>query len=126
MKSIVTLLMVCLLYICCSGYAVAQDVEGGFTVGWNQNTESDLAGYKIYYGTEPGNYTMVIDVGLKTSATVKGLTLDAEYYTAVTAYDTWKNESGYSIEIMVTAKDIILPAIPTGYAEKTTNVNNQP
>ena len=32
------------------------------TLAWDPNTEEDLAGYKIYYGTRPGDYDFVIDV----------------------------------------------------------------
>lgn len=32
-------------------------------LGWNPNSETDLAGYKVYYGTSPENYSVAIDVG---------------------------------------------------------------
>jgi len=37
------------------------------TLAWDQNTEPDLAGYKLYYGNASGNYAQVIDVGKPTS-----------------------------------------------------------
>jgi hypothetical protein len=39
-------------------------VCGRLKVKWTQNTEGDLAGYKIYYGTASGNYTGVINISL--------------------------------------------------------------
>ena len=33
------------------------------TLGWDPNTESDLNGYKIYYGPASANYTNTVDVG---------------------------------------------------------------
>ncbi len=59
---------------------------------------TDLAGYKVYYGTTSGNYTDVIDVGNVTTYKVEGLQ-PGTYYFAVTAYDTSGNESNYSNEV---------------------------
>ncbi len=69
------------------------------TLAWNANTESDLGGYKLYYGTISRNYTSNIDVGNQTSYTVSGLQGGATYYFAVTAYDSSWLESGYSNEV---------------------------
>lgn len=68
------------------------------TLGWNPNSETDFAGYKVYYGSASGGYDNVVDVGNVTTYTVKGLS-DGLYYYAVTAYDTSANESGYSNEV---------------------------
>jgi uncharacterized protein YfaP (DUF2135 family) len=61
---------------------------------------TDLAGYKIYYGTAPGTYTASIDVGNTTSIPVATLSSSVPspglYYISVTAYDTSGNESIYS------------------------------
>jgi hypothetical protein len=59
---------------------------------------TDLAGYKIYYGTTSGTYTTSIDVGNVTNYTLTGLTPGLTYYIAVTAYDKARDESGYSNE----------------------------
>ncbi|MHC4269004.1 MAG: fibronectin type III domain-containing protein, partial [Planctomycetota bacterium] len=70
--------------------------------GWNQNTESDLAGYKIYIGPSSGNYNNVNDVGNQTNYTIQNLILGQTYYVAVTAYDALNNESSYSAESVYT------------------------
>lgn len=62
----------------------------------------DLAGYKLYYGTSSGNYTMSHDVGNQTSYTLQGLENGQTYYIAVTAYDTSGNESTFSAEVVIT------------------------
>lgn len=65
---------------------------------WDANSESDLSGYRIYWGTASGVYGNVEDVGNVTNGTV---TIDASgtWYFAVTAYDTSNNESDFSSEI---------------------------
>jgi hypothetical protein len=64
---------------------------------------TDVAGYKIYYGTTSGTYTASIDVGNATSIPLATLAAAVPaagiYYIAVTAYDTAGNESVYSNEI---------------------------
>ena len=75
---------------------------GTISLAWDSNTEADLAGYKVYYGTAPGVYGTPIDVGMATQSsgttyyTLPGLTKGQTYYIVVTAYDTSSNESGYS------------------------------
>ena len=71
---------------------------GTASLSWNANSEGDLAGYKIYYGTAPGSYGVPINVGKQTSYTITGLSNNT-YYFAVTAYDTSMNESGFSSEV---------------------------
>ena len=72
------------------------------TLAWDQNPESDIAGYKVYYGFESGAYSNVIDVGNYTSCTISGLEEEETYFIAATAYDTSGNESAYSGEISYT------------------------
>ncbi len=73
---------------------------GRATVSWDPNTEDDLAGYKVYWGTQPNrNYTDVLDVGNVTSHTFDNLQEGQTYYFAVTAYDRAGNESGFSEEV---------------------------
>lgn len=68
------------------------------TISWDANGESDLAGYKIYYGESAGSYTELLDVGNVTSYQIQ-LTPAINYYFAVTAYDYSGNESTFSEEV---------------------------
>jgi predicted phage tail protein len=70
-------------------------------LAWNANTESDLAGYKVYYGTASRSYGPSTNTGNVTSYTVTGLSTGT-YYFAVTAYDSSGNESGFSNEVLKT------------------------
>jgi hypothetical protein len=69
---------------------------------WDPNSESDLAGYDIYYGTSSGNYQWTIDVGNITSYTLTGLNRGTTYYFAATAYNTQGLQSGFSNEVVYT------------------------
>ncbi len=72
------------------------------TLAWDANSESNLAGYILYYGTASGSYSQQVDVGNTTSHTLSGLTEGVTYYFAATAYDDQSNESAYSEEISYT------------------------
>ena len=79
---------------------------GSTTLSWYPPTANedgtpltDLAGYKIYYGTASRSYTQSIDVGNKTIQTVPNLSEGVTYYFAATAYNTSQKESTYSNEI---------------------------
>ena len=73
--------------------------EGSLTVKWDPNTESDLAGYRIYYGEASGSYSRQIDVGNVTEYRITHLIEGKTYYIALTAYDYWNNESDFSKEV---------------------------
>jgi hypothetical protein len=62
---------------------------------------TNLAGYKVYYGTSSGSYTRIIDVGNVTTYTINNLS-SGTYYFAVTAYDIQQIESSYSSEVSKT------------------------
>lgn len=70
---------------------------------WGANGEPDLSGYRVYYGTSPGEYQQSfgqgINAGNQTSYLVSGLASGQRYYFVITAYDTSGNESGYSNEV---------------------------
>ena len=76
--------------------AIAGDSQ--IELSWDANID-DTVGYKVYYGTSAGVYGDSQDVGDVIGAVVTGLTNGQVYYFAVTAYDDYDNESGYSVEI---------------------------
>lgn len=90
-------------------------IAGGVIVSWDPNTEADLSGYKVYWGTSSRNYTHVKDVGNTTSYTISNLSEGVKYFFAVTAYDTAYNESDFSVEVSYTVpmSDITPPQIAT-------------
>ncbi len=93
----IVLLMTTLVSI--AGLARASE---SVTLAWDPSLDSDLAGYKIYYGPASGTYTNEIDLGLVTTNTVCCLTPGATYFFVVTVYNTAGLESDPSNEISYT------------------------
>lgn len=87
--------------------AVSQDGLGSVTLEWvppQSNTDGtyagDLAGYVIYWGTEPGNYAQQVridNVGL--TAYVLDSLRPATYYFSATAFNSAGVESDFSNEV---------------------------
>jgi len=86
------------------------------TLRWAANTETDLAGYKLYYkadtpgspydgtGADQGPSPIDIQLGSLSDPnnpefTITGLDAGHIYFLVLTAYDTSENESGYSNEV---------------------------
>lgn len=90
-----------------SGFSVAPRGDGTALVSWTPPTENtdgstltDLAGYKIRYGTSPGSYSETITItgsGL-TSYLVESLGV-SDWYFVMTAFNSSGIESAYSAEV---------------------------
>lgn len=81
-------------------------------IDWHENTEPDLAGYNVYYGTASRSYGNPIPVGKATQHEISDLKENVTYFIAVAAVDTSGNESGYSGEEMATPRSN--PGAPAG------------
>lgn len=85
--------------------------SGTATLSWSANTESDLAGYKIYYGVSPrasdcptADYSEILDVEKtatpdKPAYKIENLDTGKTYYFSITSYDISGNESCFSPEM---------------------------
>ncbi|MFO7889272.1 MAG: fibronectin type III domain-containing protein [bacterium] len=91
---------------------------GSVVISWNSNTEADLAGYKVYYGTESGNYSKVENAGNTELYSISNLVAGQTYYFAVTAYDESGNESDFSTEVPFEVKDTEGPEIVSVFCFK--------
>lgn len=112
MKRRLNFLMFFMVFLFMSSVAFATSIQ----VTWNANTDSDLSGYKVYYGTtSTGSYTKIVDVGNVTAYSITNPTTGVTYYVAVTAYDTTGNESEKSTEVSVyvPVPDTTAPAVPS-------------
>ena len=91
---------------------------GSLTLAWDPNSESDLAGYILWYGTQPGTYTASIDVGNITSYRVANLNDGATYYFAIQAYDVAGMASTRSNEVSATVPVVLTgPVAAFGFEE---------
>ncbi|RMF59632.1 MAG: hypothetical protein D6743_16020, partial [Calditrichaeota bacterium] len=94
------LLLPTLAFCMLASAALAAEVR----VSWDPNKESDLMGYRVYYGTksrQERRYDESIFVGNVTSYRVRGLKAGQTYFFAVTALDFAGNESGFSEEVSI-------------------------
>ena len=105
MKWLISIIIVLLT----AGVLIALPYQPKTTLSWDAPTTNtdgtpltDLAGYRVYWGTINGTYTANKDVGnilTVNIAQTMGLTPRGNYCFAVTAYDVELNESAYSNEI---------------------------
>lgn len=72
---------------------------GTATLSWTANTDTDLAGYKVYVGTQSGVYGAPVTLGKVTTYQISNLTLGTTYFFSITAYDSAGNESLHSGEV---------------------------
>ena len=85
--------------------------ETQIRIAWDPNHESDLAGYRVYYGINPNPKTYATPIRLEIgkdlnfdtnpNITITGLTPGTGYHIVVTAFDQSNNESGPSNEVNV-------------------------
>ena len=76
-------------------------LAGDVTLQWDPNPETDVVGYKVYYGTSSRTYSAPIPFGLQSTYTVTGLAAGT-YYFAVTAFNVDGLESAFSNEVSTT------------------------
>ncbi len=68
------------------------------TLSWDPSPSDDVAGYRLHYGQQSGNYANTMDVGKRLTTDVANLIDGTTYYFTVTAYDAEGNESDASEE----------------------------
>jgi hypothetical protein len=83
----------------------ASPSTGNVTLTWAANVEPDLAGYKIYVGTNSGAYSFPgspFVIGKVASYSISNLPKGQTYFFALSAYDNAGNESVLSAEVSKT------------------------
>jgi hypothetical protein len=119
-KRITSALLMLGAFVLAAGSASA----GTVTLNWNPVPDTDLAGYRVYYGPSSGSYPSSVDVGNTTSATINNLTDCTLYYFAVKAYDQAGNLSAaFSNELSGMAKPTVTLASPASASQNTSNLS---
>ena len=87
--------------------------DGVLFLQWNRVADPGLAGYKLYYGTEPGQYIGSVDVGDVSRFMARDLPQDGvTYYVAAKAYNVYGTESlTFSNEVSATAHAPLVTSI---------------
>ena len=86
MKSLLTVLI-----LLCATMARAQSV----TLAWDPSPSPGVSGYRLWYGSSPGNYAFVTNAGLACTQTVV-LPHPGRWFFAATAVSTNGIESDFS------------------------------
>ncbi len=91
-------------------YISAQNsTQGKVNISWHPNPENDIRGYRIHYGTAPGQYTFTQYTGNVTNYFIDNLDINWKWYFAVTALDLAGNESSFSDEVATLVEANVLP-----------------
>ncbi|MEW5807661.1 MAG: dockerin type I domain-containing protein [Acidobacteriota bacterium] len=100
---------ICLIFFVSLGLIIFLDeiFAGTIKLSWDPVSDGSVAGYKVYFGYESGIYTYSNDVGNVTTYTLTNLQDCTKHYIAVTSYDFYGNESGYSNEVSGWPKPIL-------------------
>ena len=80
-------------------------------VMWNATPDTNVAGYKVYYGTVSRQYTNAIVAGNATNCSISGVEPGNTYYIAATSYNAAGWESDYSPEISFTVPVVNAPLV---------------
>jgi hypothetical protein len=79
------------------------------TVAWDRNPESNVTGYVLLYGTQPGVYTERVNVGSRTECTLLAIP-QGTYYFSVQAYTADGSLSAPAAEVRWAIVNRLLPA----------------
>lgn len=85
--------------------------DSALDLTWNANTEADLFGYRIFYGSSSRNYEFVKTVGRVTSHRLTEITNGTTYFIAIASLNTLGAESDKSAEVSATPAVVPPPVI---------------
>ena len=83
------------------GITLIATLAFGVSLQWDENPDSNCAGYRLYYGTRSREYTNSIDTGTNRTVSVP-VQIGTKYFFAVTAYNSDGLEGDFSEELLYT------------------------
>jgi hypothetical protein len=86
--------------------------EKSVTLAWDPSPTPTVVGYTVQYGTNSGQYSEFLLLGIETTATVPELREGVTYYFVVTAHTEEGLESDPSNELVYTVPDGTIPYLP--------------
>ncbi|MFH0900075.1 MAG: discoidin domain-containing protein [Pseudomonadota bacterium] len=93
-----------------AGVSVAVGERSDLTVSWEANSEEDLAGYQLRWGTASGSYQLELQLPPEeTTAYLRDLENGVTYYFVVHAFDRSGNASAPSTEVSAAPHDLMAP-----------------
>ncbi len=92
-----------------TNYVIAADSQVPLTLAWDSNTETNLAGYRLFVRGDEGSPD-AIDVGNVTLTSLWGVRNSISNRFALTAYDRAGRESPPSPELVVDTSSATIPA----------------
>ncbi len=87
------------------GFAASQSIskaDPSLNVSWIACTDTNILGYKLYYGSASQQYTHIVEAGNTNNALISGVQPGNTYYFAATSYNGAGVESAYSPEVAYT------------------------
>lgn len=97
--------------MCGVALAVLASPAAAGTISLSWDPVSGASGYRVYYGTAPGQYTASMTTSTS-SATVSGLQDCATYFVAVKAYNSAGESSEFSNELSGWSRPVVTSATP--------------
>ena len=91
-----------ILFLVAAVFLGTASTVGAATAMWRANPETDIAGYILSYGTQPGVHPTSIDTGNVTAWQINALTPGQTYYFVLQAYNTSALTSAPSAELVYT------------------------
>lgn len=113
-------LKVSIIFMILISISISTECQSEPKLVWDANTESDLAGYRIYWDSGELNKTTSnmyevdsTESNPQVGLSVLGVSRDVDLNYAVTAFDLSGNESGFS-NVVVFNWDLVPPSDPGG------------
>lgn len=108
-----------------TGVTASEESSSIINIDWADNSELDLASYRVYRGLESSALSLVTTTTIS-AFNDSGLEKDTTYFYTITAVDTSGNESDDSIIVSAKTKDITVEGdIAVEYRNGTVEPNSQ-